>query len=177
MNRINILLKQNRRLFHTADLALLWGIHRPNTLYTTIKRYIQKGILIPIQKGLYSVVPLTEVGAEALGLAAIHTYGYVGCETVLAAHGVIFQEGHATTIVSSMSRRFTLGGYSFLIRKMRDAYLYNTAGIDETGGIKTATLARAAADMAYFHPSFHMDWPRVIDWKAVGTIQKEVGFS
>ena len=32
-------------VFHTKDLANLWRIENTNTLYTTIKRYIKKGLL------------------------------------------------------------------------------------------------------------------------------------
>ena len=35
-NKLNILLKHPQNLFHTKDLALLWGIKNTNTLYTTI---------------------------------------------------------------------------------------------------------------------------------------------
>ena len=40
MYKIDVLLKQDQKVFHTQDLALLWGIINKNTLYTTIKRYL-----------------------------------------------------------------------------------------------------------------------------------------
>jgi len=44
MYRINELIKLDRKIFHSNDLAIAWGISNKNTLYTTIKRYVQKGI-------------------------------------------------------------------------------------------------------------------------------------
>jgi len=56
MYKINKLLAAKQEVFHTNDLALLWDIRNRNTLYTTIKRYVAKGTLIPIHKGLYARV-------------------------------------------------------------------------------------------------------------------------
>lgn len=57
-NKLNLLLRSSQNLFHTQDLALLWAVENRNTLYTTIKRYVKKGTLIKITKGLYSKKPL-----------------------------------------------------------------------------------------------------------------------
>lgn len=176
MYRIDALLKQHQKIFHTRDLALLWGIDNPNTLYTTIKRYIQKGILIPVQKGLYATVPLDQLDPYALGLAMIHTYAYVSCESILVAAGIMFQASEVMTVVSSVSKRFTLAGRAYLVRTMADRFLYNDAGVERENGILTATLPRAVADMVYFNPRIHFDNPKAIDWKTVRALQKEVGF-
>ena len=92
MYRINKLLKLDQKLVHTRDLALLWSISNPNTLYTTIKRYVQKGVLLPVHKGLYSTVPLTHIDPVRVGIAILHTYAYISCETVLAQAGIIFRQ-------------------------------------------------------------------------------------
>ena len=63
MYKIDKLLKLNRDLYHTGDLGVLWEITNKNTLYTTIKRYVQKGILIPIHKGLYATKPLDKIAS------------------------------------------------------------------------------------------------------------------
>lgn len=171
-----MLLKQNQTLFHTQDLALLWGVEKLNTLYTTIKRYTARGILIPVQKGLYSVKPLETLDSALVGAAAIHRYAYISLETVLVRHGVIFQVGEVITFISTISRRFTVGGHAFVVRKLPDRFVYHDSGIAYQDGVLTASLARALADMLYIHPRFHMDNPVVIDWKAVHAIQKEVGY-
>src|SRR3989338_5838777 len=117
MYRINVLLKQKRKLFHTRDLALLWGNPKPNTLYTTIKRYVQKGILIPIHKGFYSVLPLSKINSMALGISYIHNYAYLSCESILIAKGIIFQQSEYITLVSNVSKKFNIGGNSYWVRR------------------------------------------------------------
>jgi len=176
MYRIDKLLKQKNELFHTKDLGLIWEITNNNTLYTTIKRYVQKGILIPIHKGFYSTIPLNEVEPFKLAMSYIHEFAYVSCETVLIREGIIFQKTHYLTLVSHVSKKFTLAGNSFLVRKMKSEYLYNDYGIVDVDGTKTASLERAVADMLYFNPNFYFDNKKTVDWKEVKKIQKEVGF-
>ncbi len=172
MYKINILLKQNQKVFHTNDLAILWGITNKNTLYTTIKRYVRKNILIPIQKGFYSIVPIENIDPVRLALGILHRFAYVSCETVLAQNGVIFQKGEATTLVSDISRKFMLHDKLYIVRKLKDEYLFNDLGIENRDGLYYANLERAAADMLYFNPLFYFDNQKAIDWKKVREIQK-----
>ncbi|MFB6306366.1 MAG: hypothetical protein ABEH43_05165 [Flavobacteriales bacterium] len=78
--KTDILLKQEERLFHTNDLALLWGITNKNTLYTSIRRYIQRGILYRIHKGLYSTISPEQINKYYLMAKAIHNYCYLSTE-------------------------------------------------------------------------------------------------
>lgn len=176
MYKIDILLKQEQKLFHTNDLALLWGLKNLNTLYTTIKRYVQKGILFRIHKGFYSTVPPAEIDPRRLGVGFLHAFTYLSCESVLASAGVIFQEGKYFTLVADVSRKFNVGGAGFLVRKMKDEFLYQSAGILEESEVKTASPERAVADMLYFQPAYYFDNPAAVDWVKVKKIQKEVGF-
>lgn len=173
MYRIDILLKQDKKLFHTNDLALLWQIKIPNTLYTAIKRYVQKGILTRIHKGFYSVIPIDKLDPVEVGIGYLHGFAYLTTESVLVENGVIFQASDYITLVSSVSKKFTIGSYSYLVRKMKDEFLYQTIGLTEKRGIKVATLKRAVADMLYFNPNFHFDNRNIINWQKVLEIQKE----
>jgi len=176
MYRIDILLKQNRQLFHTGDLSLLWGITNKNTLYTTIKRYTKKGILISIHKGFYSTVPIDQIHTYKIIAAFLHRYCYISCETILFQEGAIFQKGSYITAVSDISKKFTLGDTHFLVRQLRKDYLFNNYGVESIDGVAIATLERAAADMLYLNPHYYFDNRKVINWKKVKKIQKEVGY-
>lgn len=171
----SILLKQERKLFHINDLALLWGIINKNTLYTTIKRYKQKGVLIPVHKGFYSVVPLSELDPTTLGVSCLHSYAYLSTETILAREGVIAQAIPALTLVSNTSKKFELAGNYYVVRKMKDEFLYNDLGIVQKDNHQEATVERAVADLLYFNPRYHFDNREAIDWEKVRHIQKEVG--
>ncbi len=175
MYKINELLKLDRKLYHSNDLAILWGATNKNTLYTTIKRYVQKGIFIPIFKGLYATVPIAQLDPLELGQAIIHKYAYLTTESVLVRHGIITQATYQYTFVSTISKKVTVGGMTFLYRQLQSMYLNNPTGVSSNGTF-VATVERAVADMLYFNPSYHFDLSESIDWEKVKTIQKEVGY-
>jgi hypothetical protein len=173
---MNELLQIDRKIFHTGDLAVLWDISNKNTLYTTIKRYVQQGLLKPVYKGLYATLPLAQLDPLDLGKAVIHRYTYLSTESVLVLAGVIFQAAYAYTFVSDLNKKVTLGSRSFLFRKLKPAYLNNPAGIHDQNGNFVASAERAMADLLYFNPKYHFDAPESIDFKTVRSIQKEVGY-
>lgn len=175
-DKLNLLLKSPENLFHTQDLSLLWGIRNKNTLYTTTKRYVQKGRLVRIQKGFYSKVPLEQLNPVVLGMSFLHSFCYLSTETILFREGVISQSIPYITLVSDQSKKFEIKNNLYLSRQMKDQFLFNEAGIVEQNGIKQASLERAAADMLYFSPRYHFDAPNLIDWSEVKKIQKAVGF-
>ncbi len=174
MYKIDKLIKTGENLFHTSDLALLWQITNKNTLYTTIKRYTNKGILIPVQKGLYSTIPLTQIDPLRLGAVVLHTYSYVSCEYVLYLSGIISQAVYAYTFVSTVSKKFTAGSYQYISRQLRNEYLFRNNGITQVNKVSIATPERAMADMLYFDPKFYFDTKADIDPKLVKRIQEEV---
>lgn len=176
MYRISELIKLDRKLYHSNDLAILWGISNKNTLYTAIKRYVQRGILIPIYKGLYSTVPISQLSPLELGVAVVHKYAYLSTESVLAQTGIIYQATYEHTFVSSVSKKLTVGKMSFLYRKLKDECLNNPSGLTNQNGIFVASVERAVADMLYFNPNYHFDMSDNIDWEKVRLIQKEVGY-
>ena len=176
MYRLNELIKSDRNIYHSNDLAILWNISNKNTLYTTIKRYVQKGVLIPIYKGLYSTVPVSELDPLELGRAVIHRYTYLTTESVLAQAGIISQATYAHTFVSSLSKKITVGDFSFRFRKLKDEFLFNPTGITNKDGNFVATTERAVADMLYYNPKYHFDFSESIDFKKVKRIQKEIGY-
>jgi predicted transcriptional regulator of viral defense system len=175
MYRIKELLRQERKLFHTRDLALIWHMQNSNTLYTTIKRYVRSGILLPIHKGFYTVVPLQNIDPIELGISYLHAFAYLGGEYILAREGLIFQQSSKITLFSTTSKKFETGGNSYWVRSLSDKYLFNDSGLVWTGKYYEATAERAVADLRYFHPGFYLDNPK-IDLKKVKLIQKEVGY-
>lgn len=174
MYRIDVLLKANQKLFHTRDLALLWGIANNNTLYTTIKRYVNKKILIPIHKGFYSTISLDSIDPYQLGISYLHSFAYISCETVLFQKGIIFQKPVYISLISNKTRKFKIKINQYHSRKLPDKYLFNSIGIDLQNNVLFATCERAIADMLYFNPQYHFDNKIGINRKKVKEIQKEV---
>lgn len=176
MYRMSELLQLDRKLYHTNDLAILWGIANKHTLYMTITRYIDKRILFPIYKGLYSTVPLASLNPLELGKAIIHRYTYLTTESILSQAGIISQRVYDYTFVANLSKRVSVGQWSFRFRKLKDDYLFNPTGVTNQNGVYVATVERAVADMLYFSPRYHFDIPESFDFDKVKTIQKEIGY-
>lgn len=163
-------------IFHTSDLANLWQIKNPNTLYKAIERYVKNGFLFRIYKGFYSIRPIEKLDPFLIGAKALHQFCYISTETVLIKEGIIQQDINQITLVSSLSLRFKIGDNNYYSRKLRKEFLYNPAGITEKDGIKIASGERAAADLLYFNSKAHFDAMKLIDWKKVREMQKEIGY-
>jgi predicted transcriptional regulator of viral defense system len=176
MYRLSELIRLDKKLYHTNDLAILWGIANKQTLYMTITRYVDKGILFPVFKGLYSTIPLASLSPIELGKAIIHRYTYLTTESVLSQAGIISQRVYDYTFVADQSKRVTVNQWSFRFRKLKAAYLYNPTGITNENGVFVASPDRAVADMLYYNPRYHFDVPESIDFDRVKLIQKEIGY-
>lgn len=166
----------NETVFHAHDLAVLWGIFNKNTLHTTLKRYVARGLLHRIYKGLYALQTLDKIDETFLGAKAIHHYCYVSTETVLVRAGVIMQHLPSITFASDISRKFTIDGHSYIVRKIADRFLYNAIGIERVRGVLTASPERACADILSFNPRAYFDAPQRLYWNRVREIQKDIGY-
>lgn len=173
INKQKVLLEQDRTLFHTQDLALLWGITNSNTLRTTISRYLKTGLLKPIHKGLYTTNNPAQLDPITLARAVIHGYCYLSCESVLFHQGVIHQSVPSLTFVASRTRNFTLpSGATVRVRQLSPRYLMNTLGV--SNGV--ADLERAAADLLHYAPSYYLDSPQLLDSDKLAHYQKLLGY-
>jgi predicted transcriptional regulator of viral defense system len=176
MYRISELIQQDRKLFHTTDLADIWGIANRNTLYVTITRYIDRGILYPVYKGLYSIVPLAQLDPLELGKAIINCYAYLSTESILWQAGIISQKIYDCTFVSSISKYVVVSPWLFRYRQLKAEYLHNPISIIENNGVFIASPERAVADMVYFNPRYHFETPQTIDFAKVRMIQEAIGY-
>ena len=173
--RIAQLARTKETLFHTKELAVIWGISDTNNLYTTLKRYVKNKILFRVYKGLYSLLPLEQVDRTLLGLKALHQYAYLSTETVLFNEGVIFQPPSYITLISKISRQFTIGKTNYKCRQMEEKSLYQNDGIMIKGRIRIAGIERAIADLLYFNPRAHVDNKKV-NWEKVKELQRKLGY-
>lgn len=169
-------MKSGRALFHTQDLALLWGISKRETLYMTISRYIKSKVLFSIQKGLYSVLPPEKIDPLLLGPALLHDYCYLSTESILEREDLMPQMISSLTFVGTKSVDITKLEYSYSFRRLKPEFLYNQAGIYKNGEVLMATVERAVADLWYFSPGYYLDNLKQIDIKKVKMIQREVGY-
>lgn len=173
--RFATLARMNERIFHASDLAILWTIYQKNTLYTTLRRYMQAGLLFRIHKGLYAIEPLARLDSREMAMKILHEYTYVTTETILSLHGYVSQKPSAITLVSSRSLRIRVNDLSIHSRALAPQFLANPTGVGMAGNVRMASVERAIADMLYFQPTFHFDRP--VDWPAVKKMQLDIGYS
>ena len=144
-------------VFSVQDAATIWNVKNPQTLRMMLSRYVNRGLLYRVWRGLYSVIPPKKINPMFLGIKVLHRYAYVSCETALFDAGLINQRPTEITIISNVSRRFSLLGYHYRSRKMDDGALYSTSGITLQNGIRMATPERAKRDMNYFNSKKYYD--------------------
>jgi predicted transcriptional regulator of viral defense system len=173
-NRFLSIARLGLQVFHIDDLARIWGINNRNTLSTNLKRYVERGLLYRLYRGLYSIKPIEELEPLTLGSQAIHSYCYLSGETILAKEGIIFQQLAYFIFMGEKTKRFKIGDYQYYCRQLKDEFLYNDTGIDKTGKFNLASPERAVADILYFNPKYHFDNPDAINWDEVKRIQAVV---
>jgi predicted transcriptional regulator of viral defense system len=168
----------DENVFHIADLANLWNIRNKNTLHQTLSRYLKRGLIFRIYKGLYSIGKINDIDPAFMGLKALHRPAYISCETILYEAGILNQRPQAITFVSEISKTFLIGQRQYKSRQMADQYLFNDRGIEIKNGIRQATLPRALADMLYFNPRKYFDFgdSKMVNWREVKKVAKEVGY-
>lgn len=157
INKQSILVQSGQKLFHTQDLAVLWGVNNKNTLYVTVNRFIKRKILYKIIKGLYSIIPTNEIDKYQLGAWLPHKYSYLSCESVLFSEGIIFQVPSSITYISLISKKIKLGDTYYSYRKMKPERLFDSNGIIKKDGYFMATTERAISDIRYFNSKYYFD--------------------
>ena len=116
-----------KTVFTTADLMLLWNIADKNTLWVYISRYVKKGYLLRISRGVYA---LPDVEVDNLELAGKLKKGsYISFETVLANSGVLHQWYDGIYMASERSAKIENTYGSFMYRTMPEDVLLNRTGI------------------------------------------------
>lgn len=155
--RIAVLNRIEQEFFSTQDLAVIWGVQNRNTLRMMITRYVQRGLLYSIWRGVYSLKDPKTIHPWLLGQQILEGYSYVSCETVLFETGAINQRPVEITLVGNVSKRFTILGHHYRVRKMKDSLLYNSSGISKRDGILVADTTRARNDMVYFNSKKYYD--------------------
>ncbi len=176
-NRFAKLAQMGEMVFHISDLANIWQIHNKNTLHTTLKRYVQKGLLFRIYRGFYSLQKPEDIDPIFLGVKAVNKFTYLSTELVLAKKGIIMQKSDCITLVSSVSIKFSIGGNNYKVRQLGDRFLFNKTGLVLQDGYYQATTERAVADLLYFNPHYYFDGGKFIDWTGVKKIQKQLGYN
>jgi len=95
-------------VFHAGDLSNLWNIHNENSLYKMLSRYVKRKLIFRIYKGFYSMKKVNELDPYFLGIKSLHRPAYVSCESILYEYGILNQRSQVVTLVSSISKSFSI---------------------------------------------------------------------
>ncbi|MBN1915657.1 hypothetical protein JW796_01510 [Candidatus Dojkabacteria bacterium] len=174
--KLKKLLEQDIRIFRTTDLAVLWEIVNKETLWKTIYRYVKRQILYPIQKGLYSTVPIEKLDDYELGCAMCGPFSYISTETVLQNKGIIMQGMNKTTLIGQKRREFKFKDKIFLCRYLNTKYLLNRKGILQKTRYYIATKERAFSDLMHINPNYFVDNNQSIDSNKVNKLKTQLGY-
>lgn len=174
-NRFLSIAKTKESIFQIDDLAKIWRITNRRNLVISVNRYVASGLLHRIQRGLYSIKPISELDPIELGLKLINDYAYLSTESVLAKQGIIFQNVNYHTFIGQKSKRFEIGSNKYYCRQLKEDYLFNDLGIIKHGRpFNEASPERALADMLYFNPRYHFDNLLGVNKEKLKNIQKKV---
>ena len=126
-----------------------------------INYYIKKGELYPIRRGIYA----KDKNYDRLELAnKIFTPSYISFETVLAKNGVVFQQYDRIFVASYLTREISCNGETYIFRRVKDAVLLNSSGIEKKDYYFIASKERAFLDTIYLNISYHFDNLSSINW-------------
>ena len=173
-SKIQILLSSSETLFHTSDLATIWQEASPNTLHTTVSRYVKLGKLFRLQKGLYSKVSPDKLDPLQISRKLILGYCYLSLESVLFENGYRSQRPSCFTFVAGKSQNVSWKDIRVKSHQMNEKFLFNDIGTIVKDKIRVATPIRALCDALYFNRFSHFD--KKINWKEVNRMQKDIGF-
>jgi len=166
MRKANILdiYRSDKTVFTFKELSLILGVTNKDYLKKTIYRYVKAGKLYPLRRGIYA----KDKKYNKLELATkIYTPSYVSFETVLAKVGIVFQYYSQIFIASYLTREITVDNQIYSYKKIKDAILTNSVGIENKENYSIASPERAFLDSLYLYKDYHFDNLSPLDWKKV----------
>lgn len=163
-NYLNILLRSNKTIFSTKEIALLWNEENSVAVRNRLNDYVKNGKLIRLRRGLYS----KDKNYDKFELAVnIYTPSYISFETVLYKAGAIFQYYNSIFVASYLARDINVDNQKYSYRKIKDTILTNQSGIKRNNNYYIASPERAFLDVVYLNKGYHFDNLSPIEWDKV----------
>lgn len=161
-NLVAKLYQTPKTILTNKDLALIWQESNPNNLKAKISYYVKEGALIKITRGVFAKDK--DYNLKELA-ASLYIPSYISFETVLREAGIIFQHYETIFVAGPWSKTIKLGRGTFTFRKLKNAVLYNSNGVEYKNNCSSATSERAFLDMIYLFPKYYFDNLKSINWE------------
>jgi predicted transcriptional regulator of viral defense system len=135
----------NKQFYSIADIEKITGLSR-ESLYVTLKRLVERGILERMGSGVYRLFT-SKVSIEKVA-SSLYLPNYLSFESALSRYGVLNLVPYTLTFATTRkTRRFTVGGRDIEFRQMKRELFW---GYDMQGGMYIAKTEKAFVDLVYF---------------------------
>lgn len=166
---LEVLLRSQKTVFTTKDIALLWGEEAENATSVRLSKYVKAGKLIRLYRGIYA----KDKSYDPKELAtSVYSPSYISFETVLRESGIVFQHYDTIFVAGPWSVVKKIDARTVTFRRMKDSVLFNPAGVRIGDHYSIATSERAFLDMLSLFPKYHFDNLRSIDWDTCAELAK-----
>ena len=165
-NLILELYKSPSTVFTIEEISMLFPELKKETLKSRLNYYTkQKQILSP-RHGIYA-----KSNFNTFELAnKIYSPSYISFETILAQHGVTFQNYNNIFVASYLTREIKVGELKINYIRMNMQILTNPLGIDNNL-FNSAGVERAFLDTIYYYKDYYFDNLQPINWEKVKEMQ------
>ena len=141
---IKSLERLNKPFYSIADLEKITGLPR-KSLYVTLRRLVDKGILERIGPGVYRLFT-SKASAEKIA-ALLYMPNYLSFESLLSRYGVLNLVPYSITFATTRkTKRITLLGRDIEYRQIKKGLFW---GYEMKGGIYVAKPEKAFLDLVY----------------------------
>ena len=141
---IKFLDRLNKPFYSIADLEKITSLSR-KSLYVTLKRLVDRGILEKVGPGIYR--PFTSKTSMEKIAASLYVPNYLSFESLLSRYGVLNLVPYTITFATTRkTRRITLLGKAIEYRQIKKELFW---GYEIKGGIYTAKPEKAFLDLVY----------------------------
>jgi len=141
---IKFLDRLNKPFYSIADLEKITSLSR-KSLYVTLKRLVDRGILEKVGPGIYR--PFTSKTSMEKIAASLYVPNYLSFESLLSRYGVLNLVPYTITFATTRkTRRITLLGRAIEYRQIKKELFW---GYEIKGGIYTAKPEKAFLDLVY----------------------------
>lgn len=161
---LDTLLRSEKTIFSTKDVALLWGEKSEAAARVRLSYYVRTGKLIRVHRGLYA----KDKNYDKFELATkIYTPSYISFETILAKAGIVFQFYGQIFIASYVTREIIADGQTYSYKRIRDSILTNHTGVEAKDNYYVASPERAFLDIVYSSKGYHFDNLSPLNWEKI----------
>lgn len=161
-NLVAKLYQSSKTILTNKDLALIWQENDKKSLYAKTAYYVKQKALVRLTRGVFAKNKDYEVKELA---TSIYSPSYISFETVLREAGVIFQHYDTIFVASKWPKTITINKNTVTFRKLKNAVLFNSAGVINSNNYSAAIVERAFLDMIYLFPDYYFDNLKLINWK------------